>query len=72
MPLTQISLLPTKPIEREEFTPVATNQKGLEDASANGAVHPFHRDLCVEGGVLQEECASIMKNFFRKRRMKQS
>lgn len=36
--------------------------------SGIGPRHPFHPDLWVVRGVLEEECSSILKDFFRKRR----
>lgn len=30
--------------------------------------HPFHPDIQVTGGVLAEECATLMREFFRERR----
>ncbi len=33
-----------------------------------GSNSPFHPKTIVQGGILTEECASLMKDFFRKRR----
>lgn len=33
-----------------------------------GDVNPFHPKTIVVGGILQEECAVLMKEFFKKRR----
>eukprot|EP01025_Chloroclados_australasicus_P045615 TRINITY_DN49_c0_g2_i1.p1 TRINITY_DN49_c0_g2~~TRINITY_DN49_c0_g2_i1.p1 ORF type:complete len:240 (-),score=19.25 TRINITY_DN49_c0_g2_i1:282-1001(-) len=33
--------------------------------------HPFHPEIQVEGGILEEECSQIMKNFFKETRQKQ-
>ena len=33
-----------------------------------GAVNPFHPKTKLTGGVLQEECAALMQNFFKQRR----
>lgn len=33
-----------------------------------GVVNPFHPKTKLTGGVLQEECAAIMQNFFKQRR----
>ena len=30
--------------------------------------HPFHRKTVVQGGVLADECAAIMTDFFKKKR----
>ncbi len=30
--------------------------------------HPFHKKTVVEGGVLAEECAQLMTEFFKKKR----
>lgn len=33
-----------------------------------GVVNPFHPKTKLTGGVLQEECAALMQNFFKQRR----
>ena len=33
-----------------------------------GPIHPFHPHLKVRRGVLGEECAKLMRDFFRERR----
>ena len=33
-----------------------------------GAANPFHPKTKLTGGVLQEECAALMQNFFKQRR----
>ncbi|GJP44133.1 hypothetical protein CLOM_g3532, partial [Closterium sp. NIES-68] len=45
-----------------------------DDASVGegGRVHPFHPDVRVTSGVLQEECAQVMRAFFRERRRQQA
>lgn len=30
--------------------------------------HPFHKRTVIEGGVLAEECAALMQDFFKKKR----
>ncbi|CAI5521875.1 unnamed protein product [Closterium sp. Naga37s-1] len=37
-----------------------------------GPVHPFHPHVRVTGGVLGEECAEVMREFFRARRKQQA
>lgn len=35
---------------------------------STGSVNPFHPKTEILGGVLEEECANLMKNFFRLKR----
>lgn len=35
---------------------------------STGPIHPFHPHLKVRRGVLGEECAKLMRDFFRARR----
>ncbi len=32
------------------------------------ALRPFHKDTTITGGVLEQECATLMTNFFRNKR----
>lgn len=32
--------------------------------------HPFHPDMEVTSGILEEQCSRLMKNFFKERRKK--
>lgn len=41
-----------------------------EDVDTQGPpVHPFHPSLCIRRGVREGECAALMKDFFKSRRM---
>lgn len=42
-------------------------QQALQPVS----VHPFHPNIQVTGGVLADDCAGLMREFFRKRRREQ-
>ncbi|CAI5495631.1 unnamed protein product [Closterium sp. Naga37s-1] len=49
-------------------------QRGLDHVGVGkgGRVHPFHPHVRVTGGVLGEECAQVMRDFFTARRKQQA
>lgn len=44
---------------------------GMEAGETKAPSHPFHTDVTVSKGVLVDECADIMREFFRMRRLNQ-
>jgi len=70
-----VALLPTSKMSgagdaraREVEDNAARTQQELQGASRGPLIHPYHNGLRAEGGILAEDCGSIMKRFFGQRR----
>eukprot|EP00803_Ostreobium_quekettii_P006254 evm.model.scf_131.12 EVM.evm.TU.scf_131.12 scf_131:91375-92589(-) len=63
-----IAMLPCSHDAKE----AVTMEEQLQEAGMQRRPHPFHPGMRVVRGVMEDDCATIMKEFFSKRRLESS